>query len=74
MVSDEVTIAYLCDLYGLDRYRGAGVGTELIREAVDNGPHRDLRWWLMTRDAHGLYGRFGFTAPDGRFMVREPRL
>jgi GNAT superfamily N-acetyltransferase len=73
VVSDEVHIAYLCDVYVLDRCRGGGVGVELVREAVENGPHRDLRWWLATRDAHGLYERFGFGVPDGRFMVREGR-
>ncbi|HEY5317217.1 MAG TPA: GNAT family N-acetyltransferase, partial [Solirubrobacteraceae bacterium] len=72
-LSDEVHIAYLCDVYVLDRYHGAGVGVELVREAVDNGPHRDLRWCLATHDAHGLYERFGFAAPDARFMVRERR-
>jgi GNAT superfamily N-acetyltransferase len=71
VVSDEVHIAYLCDVYVLDRHRGAGVGIELVREAVDNGPHRDLRWWLATRDAHGLYERFGFAPPDGRFLFRD---
>jgi GNAT superfamily N-acetyltransferase len=73
VVSDEVTIAYLCDVYVLDRWRGRGVGVELVREAVENGPHGALRWWLVTQDAHGLYERFGFGPPDGRFMGREPR-
>jgi GNAT superfamily N-acetyltransferase len=73
VVSDGVAVAFLFDVYVLDRYRGAGVGVELVREAVELGPHRDLRWCLMTRDAHGLYERFGFAAPDQRFMVREPR-
>ena len=73
VVSDGVAVAFLFDVYLLDAYRGAGVGVELVREAVELGPHRDLRWCLMTRDAHGLYERFGFGAPDQRFMVREPR-
>jgi GNAT superfamily N-acetyltransferase len=73
VISDEVHIAYLCDVYVLEGCRGAGVGVELVREAVENGPHRHLRWWLATQDAHGLYERFGFAAPDERFMVRERR-
>jgi GNAT superfamily N-acetyltransferase len=73
VVSDEVTIAYLADVYVLAPYRGHGVGVELVREAVENGPHRRLRWWLATRDAHGLYERFGFEPPDARFMGRESR-
>ncbi|MDQ6774940.1 MAG: GNAT family N-acetyltransferase [Actinomycetota bacterium] len=73
VVSDGVTIAYLADVYVLERYRGHGVGVELVREAVENGPHRTLRWWLATRDAHGLYERFGFEPPDLRFLGRESR-
>jgi GNAT superfamily N-acetyltransferase len=73
VVSDEIAIAFLLDVYVLERCRGVGAGVELVREAVDHGPHRDLRWCLMTRDAHGLYERFGFEAPDQRFLVREPR-
>ncbi|HWF73582.1 MAG TPA: GNAT family N-acetyltransferase [Solirubrobacteraceae bacterium] len=73
VVSDGVTIAYLADVYVLERYRGHGVGVELVREAVDNGPHSGLRWWLATQDAHGLYERFGFEPPDARFMGREAR-
>jgi GNAT superfamily N-acetyltransferase len=73
VVSDEVEIAYLCDVYLLEHCRGKGAGVELVREAVDNGPHRDLRWWLATRDAHGLYARFGFEPPGPRFLTREPR-
>jgi ribosomal protein S18 acetylase RimI-like enzyme len=75
VTSDGVTMAYLADVYVLDRYRGDGdgVGVELVREAVENGPYRDLHWWLATQDAHGLYERFGFERPDSRFVVRESR-
>jgi len=71
--SDGVHIASLCDVYVLTKYRGRGLGIELVREAVDNGPHRDLRWWLGTNDAHGLYERFGFEAPGSQYMTRPGR-
>ncbi len=71
--SDGVQIASLCDVYVLTKYRGRGLGIELIQEAVDNGPHRDLRWWLGTIDAHGLYERFGFEVPGSRYMTRPGR-
>jgi hypothetical protein len=33
--------------------------------------HRDLQWYIGTRDAHELYRRFGFRElDDGRTMVR----
>ncbi len=43
---------------------------ELVREAVEDPVHRDLAWFLNTRDAHTLYARFGFEAPNERTMVR----
>jgi GNAT superfamily N-acetyltransferase len=73
VLSDEVHMAYLCDVYVLADHRGRGLGVELVREAVDNGPHRDLRWWLGTSDAHGLYRRFGFESPGDRYMTRPGR-
>jgi GNAT superfamily N-acetyltransferase len=69
--SDGEKFAFLFDVYVLPEHRGRGLGVELVREAVDLGPHRDLPWYLKTRDAHGLYERFGFGPPDSeRTMVR----
>lgn len=71
--SDGEKFAFLFDVYVLPQHRGRGLGVELVREAVDNGPHRDLPWYLMTRDAHGLYERFGFgPPPTDRLMFRPP--
>lgn len=54
--------------------RGRGLGVELVRAAVDDGPFTQLRWILHTADAHGLYARFGFGPPDDpALMVRPPR-
>jgi GNAT superfamily N-acetyltransferase len=71
VISDGVHVAHLCDVYVLGGYRGRGLGIELVREAVDNGPHANLNWTLATEDAHGLYRRFGFTQPNPRLMERR---
>jgi len=63
---------YLADVYILDEYRGRGLGVELVREMVENGPYRAQAWILHTGDAHELYRRFGFEAPGSRTMVRPP--
>ncbi len=73
IMSDNVHIAYLCDVYVLNGYRGRGLGVELVRECVENGPHRELRWWLGTADAHDLYRRFGFEVPGEQYMTRPAR-
>jgi GNAT superfamily N-acetyltransferase len=69
-VSDGVTFAYLADVYIDATARGAGLGTALVRTMVEDGPGRGFRWVLFTQDAHGLYARFGFAAPDATAMVR----
>jgi GNAT superfamily N-acetyltransferase len=73
VISDGVAVSQLCDVYVLPEYRGRGCGVELVREAVDNGPQAKLGWTLATKDAHGLYARFGFTAPNKRIMHRPAR-
>jgi hypothetical protein len=30
-----------------------------------------MRWILHTVDAHGLYKKFGFAAPNSRLMERQ---
>ena len=49
------SFVYLADVYVLDEHRGRGLGVELVREIVENGPFADRRWVLHTRDAHTLY-------------------
>jgi GNAT superfamily N-acetyltransferase len=68
--SDGVALAYLADLYVVPEHRGRGLGVELVREMVQNGPLAEVKWILHTRDAHDLYRRFGFDAPSERVMER----
>ena len=73
VVTDRATVAYLGDVFVLEEYRGRGLSSWLM-ECID--AHPDLqglrRWVLLTRDAHGLYRKFGWTSiakPD-RYMER----
>jgi ribosomal protein S18 acetylase RimI-like enzyme len=70
---DGIRTSHLCDVYVLPAYRGRGLGVELVREAVDRGPYAKLAWTLATRDAYGLYERFGFFKPRERYMERPAR-
>jgi ribosomal protein S18 acetylase RimI-like enzyme len=63
---------YLADVYVLSEYRDRGLGVELVREIVENGPFTERRWILHTDDAHGLYERFGF-GMSGRLLERPAR-
>ena len=71
-VSDDASVTYLADVYVLPEYRGHGLGVELVREMIDNGPYARRRWLLHTRDAHEFYRRFGFGPPNERLMERPP--
>lgn len=72
--SDGAAFAYLADVYVDPSKRGAGIGAGIIRVMIDEGPGRDFRWMLHTKDAHTLYAKFGFSAPDTAFMERASRL
>jgi ribosomal protein S18 acetylase RimI-like enzyme len=72
VVSDGEVFAYLADVYVLSDFRGLGLGLEIVREAVDRGPQRELRWVLGTVDAQGLYAKLGFGRPSSIMMERLP--
>ncbi len=67
---DAAGFVYLADVYVLEECRGRGLGLELVREIVENGPYARRRWLLHTRDMHGLYAKLGF-GPNGRLMERR---
>jgi GNAT superfamily N-acetyltransferase len=74
IVTDKATFAYLCDLFVDSAVRGRGGGKALVDAIMTNPELRDLRRWLLvTRDAHGLYERHGFTPLTNveRFMQRH---
>src|SRR5437868_5234180 len=60
-VTDRATYAYLADVFVLPSHRGRGLSKWLM-ECVLAHPDLELlrRWSLVTRDAHGLYARYGF--------------
>jgi GNAT superfamily N-acetyltransferase len=71
VITDRATFAYLCDVYVLEEHRGAGLGKWLMEAVMSHPALQGLRRFvLLTRDAHGLYARFGFKPPadPGRYM------
>ena len=71
-VSDGHVHAYLADVFVLDGHRGRGLGVEVVRFSVEEGPFAGCRWVLHTADAHNLYRRFGFQPPGERLLERPP--
>jgi GNAT superfamily N-acetyltransferase len=62
VITDGATFAYLCDVYVLEAERGRGLSKWLIEVLLAHPALVNLRRFaLATRDAHGLYARYGFT-------------
>ena len=69
-ISDGHVQSYLADVYVLEEHRGRGLGVELVRFSVEEGPLAGTKWYLHTRDAHDLYRKFGFVEPSERVLER----
>lgn len=65
VLTDEVAMAYLSDMLIDDRFQGQGIGQQLLDYIFNDKPYQHVqRWILRTLDAHSLYEKFGFTAPE----------
>lgn len=72
VVTDYATFANLVDVFVLPGFRGRGYGIALIQAVMDHPSLQGLRrFTLATADAHGLYQRFGFTAPTRPELLME---
>jgi len=74
VISDFATFAYLADVFVLGEERGKGLSKWLMEIIMDHPQLQGLRrFTLATRDAHGLYEKFGFKifASPGRWMERH---
>ncbi|HET6991100.1 MAG TPA: GNAT family N-acetyltransferase [Bacteroidia bacterium] len=64
VITDKTTYAYLCDVIVTETHRGKGIGKALMTFIMKHPDLQGLRrFTLGTKDAHGLYKQFGFTAP-----------
>jgi GNAT superfamily N-acetyltransferase len=61
VVTDYATFAWLADVFILEAHRGKGLSKWLMGVVVGHPALQGMRrWMLATRDAHGLYRRYGF--------------
>jgi len=76
VVTDYSTVYYLCDVFILQEHRGKGLGKKLVNHVVKDPRLRGCMGMLLTRDAHGLYSRHGFTGQEKErkmFMTKRGR-
>lgn len=70
VVTDKATFAWICDVIVDPAHQGKGIGKALMATVMEHPHVRDAMALLGTRDAHGLYERFGF---ERREMMRRSR-
>ena len=62
MITDRATFAYLADVFIIEEYRGRGLSKWLMEVIMSHPDLQRLRRMILaTKDAHGLYEKFGFT-------------
>lgn len=73
VITDHVVLAFLADVFVLEEHRGQGVGTWLVQVVTSVPELQSVKRWLLgTRDAHGLYRKFGFGALTPEIWMQRP--
>jgi GNAT superfamily N-acetyltransferase len=76
-ISDKTRFAYILDVYVDDKYRKQGIGQYMVKFILHHPFLKNVyQWLLITRDAHGVYGKVGFKQlenPDKWMEIRHQR-
>ena len=72
VISDHATAYYLCDVIIDTEYQHKGLGTALVSYINSLPEFSRLRGFLITRNAHSLYRKFGYEVVNERVMLKEP--
>ena len=70
VVTDGVSVYWLCDVVVDESYRGKGLGKLLLDFILEDHNFQGLGI-LITKDAHGLYERYGYKVNEENFMIRS---
>ena len=78
VITDRATFAYLGDVFVKPSEQGQGL-SKMLMQAVSEHPELQgiRRFMLATKDAHGLYKQFGFTAvdnPEILMQIHDPNI
>jgi GNAT superfamily N-acetyltransferase len=69
VVTDQATFSWVCDVVIDESHRGQGLGKWLMSCVVAHPCVKNTNSLLGTRDAHGLYEKFGYRRSSG---MRRP--
>ncbi len=64
VVTDRAVFAWIADVVVAPEHRGKGLGKAIVQFIQDHPEIPSSRQLLGTRDAHGLYEKFGFRPYD----------
>ncbi len=75
VITDFISLAYLLDVFILEKYQNKGFG-KILLESVFNDKNLNgiKKWMLATKDAQLLYKKYGFEIIDNssnKYMIKE---
>lgn len=77
VISDKTRFAYITDVIVHEDYRKQGIGQALIKSILESEALQDVyQWLLITKDAHEVYRRAGFSVtarPNDWMEIWHPR-
>lgn len=74
VVTDKVVFAYLMDVFIVEKCQEKGYGQILLDAILNDEEIKTVQnWFLRTKDAQGVYAKFGFGELENpeRTMVRK---
>jgi GNAT superfamily N-acetyltransferase len=76
-ISDKTRFAYILDVIVREDYRRKGIGQNLIKNMIENEEMSNVyQWVLVTKDAHEVYKKVGFSVtkrPNDWMEIRKER-
>lgn len=73
IITDDVTMYYLCDVVVDEKYRGQGVGKKMMEAIKNDLKYRPIYGLLGTENAHGLYEKIGFVRSGDATLMKKPK-
>ena len=70
-VTDHATFTWVCDVVIHPAHRSKGLGKWMVKCLLEHPALQTITHVLHTRDAHGLYERFGFKR--GEYLRRSTK-
>lgn len=72
IVTDLAVMYWLCDVWVEEEHRKKGIGKKLMEIIANNESLKKLTGILRTKDAQGLYEKYGFNRDSEQlFMLRK---